>query len=78
MINRYSIAHFTGGLLSGLFWGLNPWITVLLTVMFLVYEAWEKWVVHDYGYYEIREYLAGLYMGFILVYTKTFYSRLLP
>lgn len=47
-------------------------ITVLLTVLFILYEVWESIRIHDTGYLELREFIFGVYVGLIvtwIVYT---------
>jgi hypothetical protein len=67
-----SLAHYLGGFLSGLCSLFNPTLSVLATLLFLVYELDEDWQISDESFSDIREYLLGLFISLILVVVKGF------
>ena len=57
------IAHGLAGFLAGFLTIFDFKLTILFTVLFLVYEIWETIRIKDTGYLELREFIIGLYIG---------------
>jgi len=67
-----SLAHLLGGLLAGLASMFNPALSVLATVVFLIYELDEDWHISDEAFRDIKEYLIGLFISLIIVVVEGF------
>ena len=60
MLSR--IAHIVAGTLTALASFINPALSILLFITFLVYELDETWHISDESYRDILEYAIGLYI----------------
>ena len=67
-----SLAHYLGGFLSGLCCLFNPVLSVLATVVFIIYELDEDWHISDEAFRDIKEYLLGLFTAMIIVAVSGF------
>ncbi len=63
----YSVAHFVGGVITGMVSRANPILAVLMFTVLIIYELDEDWHLNDNAYKDIFEYMVGLY-GSALVY----------
>lgn len=56
------IAHFLAGLLTAHTSFYNPLLSVLMFIIFLIYELDEDWHIKDRAYRDILQYAVGLYL----------------
>jgi hypothetical protein len=57
----YSVAHFFGGIVTGVVSRVNPILAILMFITFIIYELDEDWHLNDNAYKDIFEYMVGLY-----------------
>ncbi len=57
------LAHILIGFIAGIIVWLSPAASCIITVLFILYEFFEKQVVEDETYPEIREYTTGYIIG---------------
>ena len=62
-----TIAHFTFGIMSALSVQVSPVLTLISTILFILYEMDEEWRLSDPAYQEIREFSAGFGLGIVLL-----------
>ena len=56
--------HFIAGFIAGV---SPPFYSVMITLLFLIYEFIEKTIIHDRMYPEVREFTAGFACGVLLL-----------
>jgi hypothetical protein len=61
------VAHIIYGLLSALAVRVNPVLTIVMTVAFIIYELDEEWRLSDYAYDELREFMIGFSLGVVMM-----------
>ena len=58
--------HFIGGIVVGLISNINPTASIIITLMFVIYEL-DKHIHSKPGsWYEIRSYVVGVYIDVII------------
>ena len=60
------IGHFIGGLVVGLISNFNPTVTIIVTLLFVIYELDKHLHSKPGSWYEIRQYICGVYVGVLL------------
>ena len=65
-----SAGHYLGGFLACLLGKDVPVISILLTLLFIIYELDEDWWLNDKAFRDIREYLIGMFIGGMLLLLK--------
>jgi len=68
----FSLAHITFGFLASVSVLINPVLTVINFLIFLVYEMDQDWRLGDYAYQELREYGFGFGLGIIVMLITLF------
>lgn len=66
MINRLNLsilAHILFGLVTAMISLVSPILSIINTVVFIIYELNEEWNLSDKAYEEIMEYMLGLGIG---------------
>jgi len=53
-------AHYVGGATAGFLSISNPALATLITIVFVVYEFGEWWVIEDKLYPDVKEFLIAL------------------
>ena len=71
----FSLAHIVFGFLASVSVLINPVLTVINFLIFLMYELDQQWTIRDEAYQELSEYGLGFGLGvvflFILMLSKT-------
>ena len=57
------LCHVLHGLIAGIAWFFNPFLSVFLFAQFLLYEFVEETKIKDEMYYELREWSFGFIIG---------------
>jgi hypothetical protein len=69
------LAHVVFGLLTALVSTISPILSIINTIIFIVYELNEEWHLDDEAYQEILEFSVGLAIGEIIL---ILYKFLIP
>ncbi len=64
----YKITHFLAGFLTACVSQINAVLSVLMFLIFIIYELDEDWHLSDQAYIDIRDYAAGLYAAATIIY----------
>jgi len=62
----FSFLHFLSGFITSISVFISPVLPVLGFLGFVLYEIWESIRLGDTGYLELREYMAGFYVGVLV------------
>jgi len=63
----YSLLHFLHGLASGIAWHIDYRVSLFMFFLFFLYEFVEYVKVKDTMYFELREWIAGFTLGWVLL-----------
>ena len=61
------LAHIVFGILTALVSMVSPVLSVLNTIVFIIYELNEEWYLHDKAYKDILEFCVGLGIGEVII-----------
>ena len=67
-------AHVLAGILAGLAWYSNPFLSGFIFLLFFVYEFVEQTQVKDEMYHELKEFS----IGFLVLVSPLVVSKVLP
>jgi len=62
-MNLSILAHILFGLVTAMISLVSPILSIINTVVFIIYELNEEWNLSDKAYEEIMEYMLGLGIG---------------
>ncbi len=63
----YKLIHFIAGFLTALTTYYNNMLSILLFIIFIIYELDEDWHLSDQAFKDILEYAVGLYAAAIIL-----------
>jgi hypothetical protein len=69
------LAHVVFGLLTAIVSTISPVLSIINTILFIVYELNEEWYLEDEAYQEILEFSVGLAVGEMIL---ILYKFLIP
>jgi hypothetical protein len=61
------LAHIVFGILTALVAVVSPVLSVLNTIVFIIYELNEEWHLEDASYKDILEFAIGLSIGEVII-----------
>lgn len=60
------LVHVILGFIGGLVWWVDWKLSVMITLLFLVYEYVEEEKIHDELYHEVKEYTFGFILALLV------------